>query len=269
MCGSNCCTPGASSRWRRCRSPWRSTSKAISGRSSSSRTPTCMSCIGLDVQELAIWRPLVDACRRTGRAGPAGAGGAGFLLPARHGGHRLSARARQIDRGGRSTSTCRTAARLLPQPGILPLVGRRFRQRVPPGRDANPAMLPPYVEFVKRRPEAAPARPRLWTTPPLSFCGGICNRCREAIRSSSSSTRFAADLHWLADAPLEVFHQYSFATLRQFGACYELAATYLHWLQSARRRRFRAGRLRRSPRFRPAPRPCSFNWPGPWLARSL
>ena len=44
--------------------------------------------------------------------------------------------------------------------------------------------------------------------------------------------RFAADLDWLAQAPLEVFHQYSFATLRQFGACYELAATYIQWLQA-------------------------------------
>src|SRR5262249_23122439 len=43
--------------------------------------------------------------------------------------------------------------------------------------------------------------------------------------------RFEADLRWLTDEPLEMFHLYSFATLRQFGACYELAATYLHWLQ--------------------------------------
>jgi hypothetical protein len=42
---------------------------------------------------------------------------------------------------------------------------------------------------------------------------------------------FAADLQWLAGAPLEVFHQYSFATLRQCGACYELTATYLQWLR--------------------------------------
>jgi hypothetical protein len=33
---------------------------------------------------------------------------------------------------------------------------------------------------------------------------------------------------------LDTFHQYSFATLRQFGACYELAHTYLQWLQQQR-----------------------------------
>ena len=42
--------------------------------------------------------------------------------------------------------------------------------------------------------------------------------------------RFESDLQWLANEPIETFHQYSFATLRQFGACYELAATYLRWL---------------------------------------
>jgi hypothetical protein len=38
------------------------------------------------------------------------------------------------------------------------------------------------------------------------------------------------DLDWLSRRGLEAFHQYSFATLRQFGACFELAQTYLEWL---------------------------------------
>ena len=38
---------------------------------------------GLDVQELAIWRPLVEPRRGAGRAGPAGAGGAGFVFTCR------------------------------------------------------------------------------------------------------------------------------------------------------------------------------------------
>ena len=29
---------------------------------------------------------------------------------------------------------------------------------------------------------------------------------------------------------METFHGYSFATLRQYGACFELAATFLKWL---------------------------------------
>jgi hypothetical protein len=44
--------------------------------------------------------------------------------------------------------------------------------------------------------------------------------------------RFEADMQWLINEPIATFHQYSFATLRQFGSCYELAGTYLKWLQS-------------------------------------
>jgi hypothetical protein len=43
--------------------------------------------------------------------------------------------------------------------------------------------------------------------------------------------RFESDLDWLLAEGLETFHLYSFATLRQFGACYELSASYLRWLQ--------------------------------------
>jgi len=42
--------------------------------------------------------------------------------------------------------------------------------------------------------------------------------------------RFEQDLSQLMEGDLELFHAYSFATFRQFGACYELAAGYLEWL---------------------------------------
>jgi hypothetical protein len=42
--------------------------------------------------------------------------------------------------------------------------------------------------------------------------------------------RFAEDLEWLMNEPIETFHQYSFASLRQYGACFELVETYLRWL---------------------------------------
>jgi hypothetical protein len=42
--------------------------------------------------------------------------------------------------------------------------------------------------------------------------------------------RFESDLGWLTAAPQEMFHVYAFATLRQLGSCYELAASHLRWL---------------------------------------
>jgi hypothetical protein len=42
--------------------------------------------------------------------------------------------------------------------------------------------------------------------------------------------RLAQDLESLLAADMAHFHKYSFATLRQYGACFELAETYLGWL---------------------------------------
>ena len=57
--GSNCSTPTVMSRWRRCRSRSRWTSRAISGRSSSFPSPTSTRLYGVEVIELNVWRPLV------------------------------------------------------------------------------------------------------------------------------------------------------------------------------------------------------------------
>ena len=44
-------------------------------------------------------------------------------------------------------------------------------------------------------------------------------------------SQFIKDLDWLKQSGLETFHDYSFATFRQYGACFELSAVYLDWLQ--------------------------------------
>jgi hypothetical protein len=45
--------------------------------------------------------------------------------------------------------------------------------------------------------------------------------------------RYLSDVTWLALQNMSVFYKYAFATLRQCGACAELAATFLDWLPSA------------------------------------
>ncbi len=42
--------------------------------------------------------------------------------------------------------------------------------------------------------------------------------------------RFEKDFEWLKTQEIDVFHEYAFVTFRQFGACFELAANYLDWL---------------------------------------
>ncbi|MEO9249974.1 MAG: DUF1839 family protein [Gemmatimonadaceae bacterium] len=42
--------------------------------------------------------------------------------------------------------------------------------------------------------------------------------------------RYASDVQWLIGEDMQMFYKYAFATLRQCGACAEMAATFLAWL---------------------------------------
>ncbi|WP_040556964.1 DUF1839 family protein [Reinekea blandensis] len=90
-------------------------------------------------------------------------------------------------------------------------------------------MLPPYIELVKCHRTAEEAN------------AALVERSIDALRRqlrylpasnpfSSFAVQFEKQLPDIKAKGLEHFHQYSFATLRQFGACYELSATYLKWL---------------------------------------
>jgi len=91
-------------------------------------------------------------------------------------------------------------------------------------------MLPPYIEYVKPVGVAA-RRSRV----DLLDASVACLRSHLTLLPPSNPfhafrERFEADLSWLMSEPLEMFHRYSFATLRQYGACFELVETYLRWL---------------------------------------
>ena len=91
-------------------------------------------------------------------------------------------------------------------------------------------MLPPYIEYVKFVDRPVPGAGRELVEASLG-----CLRKHLALLPGRNPfctfrERFEHDLQWLMEEPLETFHQYSFATLRQYGACFELVETYLRWL---------------------------------------
>ncbi|WP_395740776.1 DUF1839 family protein [Prosthecobacter sp.] len=96
--------------------------------------------------------------------------------------------------------------------------------------EKNPHILPPYCEIVKTTHQ-----PPLQGDALLGASLGLLKRQLQRLPDENPfvkfRARFEADMRWLINEPITTFHQYSFATLRQFGACYELAATYLKWLQ--------------------------------------
>src|SRR5207244_1500394 len=94
----------------------------------------------------------------------------------------------------------------------------------------DPSRLPPYVEFVKRR-DSSPLRGNDLLQTSLGLLRRQLSFVPAANPFAKFKSRFEADLKWLTVETLDMFHRYSFATLRQFGACFELSATYLKWLQ--------------------------------------
>jgi hypothetical protein len=184
---------------------------------------------GLDVQELAIWRPLVEHIEeQVGRGRPVLAELDSYYLPDTVGtayktGHvKTTVAVNEIDIAARHMGYFHNQ-------GYFHLDGDDFtdifRLRAAP----DPATLPPYVEFVKLNPGAARHGQVL-----LEHSLDILRKQLALIPENNPffafKIRFESDMPWLMTEPLETFHQYSFATLRQFGACYELSATYLRWL---------------------------------------
>ena len=114
--------------------------------------------------------------------------------------------------------------------GYYDVSGDDFRHLFHLIGEKNPAILPPYAEFVKKRPVPVPLGADL-TRASLNLLRRELSIPSEGNPFLQFKERFQADLNWLSQESLDTFHKYSFATLRQFGACFELAATYLKWLR--------------------------------------
>jgi len=89
--------------------------------------------------------------------------------------------------------------------------------------------LPPYVEVAKLGKQ-----PGLAGTALADAARGQLRRHLARRPTANPFTAFRAklerDLVWLKDTDLSSFHGYAFATVRQFGACFELLATFCKWL---------------------------------------
>lgn len=187
---------------------------------------------GLDVQELAPWRPLVAHIEAQVAAGhPVLVELDSFFLPDTAGAAYGLAHVKSTV----AVNEIDVAARRLGyfhNQGYHALEGNDFVQVFQLEGPVHERMLPPYIEFVKR----APNRPALAGDALVAASVGLARRHLARIPARNPFPAFRAafeqDLGWLLDAEIDVFHAYSFATLRQYGACFELAGTYLGWLES-------------------------------------
>jgi len=114
--------------------------------------------------------------------------------------------------------------------GYFELEGEDFMGLFGLDRARRPEDLVPYTEFAKFRGSPVKSEGEL-----VQLSLGQLRR-HLARRPTSNpiaafAQRFSADLAGLRASGPEAFHLYAFATLRQFGAAFDLTASYLAWLE--------------------------------------
>jgi hypothetical protein len=186
---------------------------------------------GIDVQELQIWRPLVDHIEEQVSLGrPILVELDSFYLPdtigtAYHMAHVKSTVAViEVDVAERRLGYFHGQS-------YYHLFGDDFANVLHLNGPPHSSVLPPYVEIAKRHERSIDASNSTICVS-IELLRAILRRLPDVNPFDKFRSRFEIDRQWLANEPIDTFHQYSFATLRQFGACYELTATYLRWLQS-------------------------------------
>jgi hypothetical protein len=181
---------------------------------------------GLDIQELAMWKaPIEHVEEQVGAGRPVLIELDSFYLPDTEGtAYRLAHQKTTV--GVNEIDVERGYMAYFHNQGFYAVEGEDFAKLFDlPG-------LPPYVEFMK----PVPAFSRR-STNELLDCSLALKKAHLARAPRENpfirfKSRLSADLEELMAADMAHFHKYSFATLRQYGACFELAETYLAWLSS-------------------------------------
>jgi hypothetical protein len=188
---------------------------------------------GLDVQELLIWRPLAEhVVEQVRRGRPVLVELDSYYLPDTEG----TAYQREHVKSTVAVVEIDLEHRRMGYfhgQGFYHVAGDDFTNLLRIGEGWPAELLPPYVEFVKPR-EAPRASAKALVAASLRLLRREVDRLPGQNPFVQFRRAFAQDLSWLTSSPLDVFHHYSFATWRQFGACYELTATYLQWLKDRR-----------------------------------
>jgi hypothetical protein len=182
----------------------------------------------IDVQELAIWRPLVRHIdEQVERGRPVLVELDSFFLPDTAG---TAYGIAHVKSTVAVTEIDCEEERLGYFHGqtFHRLSGDDFR-RVLRVDERDPSRLPPFAELAKLGGATGGVESTVLTS--IDLLRQHLDRVPRANPFHAFRARFAQDLETLLSEDLDAFHSYSFATLRQCGAAYELAATYLRWLE--------------------------------------
>lgn len=185
---------------------------------------------GMDVQELAIWRALVEHIEEQVEAGrPVLVELDSWYLPDTVGSAYRTAHAKTTV-GVNEIDAKRGRLGYFHNAGYYALEGEDFRAVLQLDGPAHERILAPYVEYVKWRPGLVPPRGAALVEASLALLRRHLARVPRGNPFRRFRERFARDLETLMGEDIAHFHAYSFANLRQYGACFELGESYLRWL---------------------------------------
>lgn len=183
----------------------------------------------IDVQELQVWKPLLDHVREHLRAGALVSTEAdAFWLPDtaatdyRRKHTKTTIVLAALDEAGRR-------ARYFHNAGYFELEGEDFDRLFRLGLPHDPAFMPFYAERIRieRRRSASPA---VLAAQALELLRGHLAWRPVGNPFSRFAQRTADELPVLLEGGLEGFHAWAFAGVRQAGAAFECAAAHLRWL---------------------------------------
>lgn len=115
--------------------------------------------------------------------------------------------------------------------GYYELEGQDFVEIFQLNGLAHERNLPPYIEYVKLRGLNPVPRGAALIEASVELLKEHLRLVPVENPFIKFKQTFARDFDWLLTCEMETFHLYSFATLRQYGACFELVETYLKWLK--------------------------------------
>lgn len=185
---------------------------------------------GMDIQELSIWRPLAEHLVEQVEAGrPVLVELDSWFLPDTAG-TAYRATHTKTTVGVNEIDVKRGRLGYFHNAGYYALEGEDFRDILQLDGPAHERVLPPYVEYVKWRPGFAAPRGADLVDASLALLRRHLAHVPRANPFPRFRERFERDLEWLLASDIARFHVYSFANLRQYGACFELGETYLRWL---------------------------------------
>jgi len=184
---------------------------------------------GLDVQELNVYRPLVETAAAQLEGGKLVLAEAdSFFLPDTAGtdyrrNHvKTTIGIQELDIEARRLGYFHNA-------GYHALEGDDFAQLFRLGAPDDPTFMPFFAEFV-RTGRAVRLEDSSLVARSKKLLGHHLARLPSRNPIEAFAARLEADVEGLVRAGLPTYHLYAFATVRQLGAACELATTYLAWL---------------------------------------